>query len=440
MKTLLITLSLLTSLTIIQAQSTIYGVEWDPITNVSYLSSISPADGNILRISVLPGVANEFTARGTAILNLNNKLYSFATYTNNTTTISKLYNVNINDGSITSNPFLSSPVRELNYDAVSGNYYAIEFEDTTAAPTGGMTSVNDFGDTTTAYVGASVISGIYYTVSVNVSTGVVTRIASIAGVTGISANNSTYNASTGQFIFVDDNDVIYTINVSDGSITSSATLSTSVQELHMNPLTGVYSALAFNNGTYNLVTVNTSNGTVTTIGAVTGLNSIKICTSTLDKLNDVFTVTDSNDELFNINLNTGARISKQPLSNEVIGLTIDPAIPVPVISNAYMTNPNNPRPNDPIPIGGFERVKSQYTKEQLNKEILAYPNPALDQITIEAPKSTRLSIYDIAGVLVKEVVLKNELTTVNIEELKNGVHFFNLSSNGKTETKRIIVH
>lgn len=436
MKTLLISLFLIANFITIQAQSTIYGVEWDSVLDLSFFVSVNPNEGSIIRVDTLPGVEDEWTAQSTAILNETSGYYTFATYLNSTYTSSNLYNININTGAIVSNPTLSSPVRELNYDHVSGNYYALEFEDTTATPTGGMSSGNDNGDTTITGAGAVFTSGIYHSVSVNTTTGIVTRIANIAGVTGTSINNSAYNSSNKHFSFVDDNDLIYTIDVNDGSIVSNPSLSASIQELHYNKTSGVYYALENISNAYYLVTVNPTTGLVTQVGSVTGLNSIQICTSTLDIKNNIFSVTDNNDELFNINLSTATVNTTPQLNPNIIGLTIKAAAPITGINNPISGVKEVVKTNETISLEWVEKTKSQ----EISKKTLAYPNPVANQLTIEVSTTpTLLSIYNINGVLIKTETLHNMITKVNVEEFENGLYFFSLNSANKRETKRIFV-
>lgn len=399
---------------------------------------IDPFNGNISRLDTLYGVEDAWTAQSTSTLNKTSEIYTFATYLNNTFTVADLYNVNINTGAIISNPTLSVPVTELNFDILSGNYYGLEFEDTTATPTVGLTHINDNGDTTITGTGAVATSGIYHTVSVNTTTGLVSRISNLLGVTSISTNNSAYNSSNNYFTFVDNNDLIYTINLANGSIISNPSLSTTIHELQYNSVTGVYYALENSGNDYFLVTVDPSTGISNRVGSINGLNSIQTCTSTLDEINDIYSITDNNEKLFNINLSTASLNSNPQLSCNVIGLTINSSV-LPTVTLPYT---NNITKNIKNPSGDLPVIKDLQGNPNsiFNEKNLAYPNPAKNQLTIEVSAvPTTLNIYTITGDFIKTEILQQKVTTINIEEFKTGLYYFNLDNINKIETKKIFV-
>jgi len=80
------------------------------------------------------------------------------------------------------------------------------------------------------------------------------------------------------------------------------------------------------------------------------------------------------------------------------------------------------------------------TENELDSKIKLYPNPANDFITIESNsiEITSVSIYNILG---KEVLSQNSLTNnrLNVSNLNNGVYFINITANGNSITKKIII-
>jgi hypothetical protein len=74
------------------------------------------------------------------------------------------------------------------------------------------------------------------------------------------------------------------------------------------------------------------------------------------------------------------------------------------------------------------------------KSFLAYPNPASGLVTIESDEidSYDLSIVDLTGKTMITKSMSNIENSVDISALSNGVYFFNLTSDNKKETVKII--
>lgn len=90
-----------------------------------------------------------------------------------------------------------------------------------------------------------------------------------------------------------------------------------------------------------------------------------------------------------------------------------------------------------------ELVVSDATLGLIKNEVLdfkIYPNPASDFITIESNnlKVSAIAIYDILG---KQVLSQKELTDnqLDVSNLKNGIYFLNISANGNSITKKVII-
>ena len=82
----------------------------------------------------------------------------------------------------------------------------------------------------------------------------------------------------------------------------------------------------------------------------------------------------------------------------------------------------------PVGEGGFEKIPAYFPsngaglKKVVNNTTRISPNPAVDEITIEANDNqcNIISIYDILGKKVLEIPLKANSTIVNISELSKG--------------------
>ncbi|MFK8045428.1 MAG: T9SS type A sorting domain-containing protein [Crocinitomicaceae bacterium] len=81
------------------------------------------------------------------------------------------------------------------------------------------------------------------------------------------------------------------------------------------------------------------------------------------------------------------------------------------------------------------------TEKQAN--ISVFPNPATDVVNINIENLNgvgSVSIYDIAGKVVSNAVIKNGKNQVNIEALNAGVYFYTIRNNeGIIETKKILI-
>jgi hypothetical protein len=74
--------------------------------------------------------------------------------------------------------------------------------------------------------------------------------------------------------------------------------------------------------------------------------------------------------------------------------------------------------------------------EIVANSIFVYPNPNNGilniSLTSELSKNSSLEIYDAVGKLVVKQVLANELNTINISDLDNGIYTFKVLNNTNT--------
>lgn len=68
-----------------------------------------------------------------------------------------------------------------------------------------------------------------------------------------------------------------------------------------------------------------------------------------------------------------------------------------------------------------------------------YPNPVANNLTIEAGKViSKISVYNLVGQEVKRLTPNNLSTTINMNELENGVYFVNVTINNSQKTIKVI--
>jgi lysophospholipase L1-like esterase len=74
-----------------------------------------------------------------------------------------------------------------------------------------------------------------------------------------------------------------------------------------------------------------------------------------------------------------------------------------------------------------------------NNNILVYPNPISDRLVIEnISEATRLAIYSAEGLLIKEVLLENEMTVINTGELSAGFYILTLNNRSLNKSFKIV--
>ncbi len=109
---------------------------------------------------------------------------------------------------------------------------------------------------------------------------------------------------------------------------------------------------------------------------------------------------------------------------------------------------NNSNGNRSVTATSCARKTSNETiiKSDLNAEISIYPNPAINEVTIEINniqnKNVNLDIFDISGKLIQNVKLnaKEDLINqqLNISQFVSGIYFMNFTIDNKEYLKKII--
>ncbi len=74
-----------------------------------------------------------------------------------------------------------------------------------------------------------------------------------------------------------------------------------------------------------------------------------------------------------------------------------------------------------------------------NKEIVLYPNPAADFITVKNYKNAGLKIFDISGKLLMEIANTTGSQKIDLKNLDKGIYFMILTKNGNKPVKKLFV-
>lgn len=67
-------------------------------------------------------------------------------------------------------------------------------------------------------------------------------------------------------------------------------------------------------------------------------------------------------------------------------------------------------------------------------EILLYPNPASDVLSISAPEGTQVVLFDMQGKQLKSMISGQDAVRVNVSDLTSGIYFARLTQNGQVAT------
>lgn len=415
MKTLLISLSLITSIITTQAQTVMYGIEWDDISSIYNFISVDPITGVQTIINTLPDV-DDVVMSNVGEINSTSEYY-FIKDRNET-----LYTIDVNIGTVLNQaPGNGSSISDLHYDKISDTYYAIEKD----LPPLQLTSFLPN----------------FYFVEVDIISGTLTRLGSTLSISTIKENCSTYDEINKQFIMVDNTNTIYTINATTGTIISSSPLSADINGLRFDNSTMTYFAIEWDSfGDINyLTTVNPTDGTATQVGTVLDLfGDIQWGTSTIDTVNNLYAVIDQNNVLFSIDLNTASVTDTSQINTVMTNLTISAIFyggKVPLAGENPIKKLQSPISHKRI---GTQNEEMLF-ESSLNK-IKAYPNPTTNNLTFELKTvPSTLNIYDFNGKLIKTEVLENKLTTIDVSYFEKNLYYFTIRNSETTETKKIIV-
>jgi hypothetical protein len=85
----------------------------------------------------------------------------------------------------------------------------------------------------------------------------------------------------------------------------------------------------------------------------------------------------------------------------------------------------------------FLNALTTQLNEQMESDLLVYPNPVSGSFRIKGDNYDKLSIFDAAGNLIKSVV-KNS-SSVSMTDLAKGLYFVKIYSDGQTKVEKLIV-
>jgi len=92
---------------------------------------------------------------------------------------------------------------------------------------------------------------------------------------------------------------------------------------------------------------------------------------------------------------------------------------------------------------GYQVVTDVKALNELSEKTTIYPNPAADYITFDNSNNSdadlTMNIYNIAGILVKEEQLTQNLTQINTHDLSNGLYTVLIKSGNKGAYKKLII-
>jgi hypothetical protein len=83
-------------------------------------------------------------------------------------------------------------------------------------------------------------------------------------------------------------------------------------------------------------------------------------------------------------------------------------------------------------VTGINELKSQA------ENILAYPNPVANNLTIEVSQNATINIFNTQGQLIETALINCNITNIDVSNLPSGLYFMNVKTEKGTETKKFI--
>jgi hypothetical protein len=71
-------------------------------------------------------------------------------------------------------------------------------------------------------------------------------------------------------------------------------------------------------------------------------------------------------------------------------------------------------------------------------DIILYPNPATDNLTIESPQKATIEIFNIQGQLLKSTVAGNNKTMIGISAFQSGMYLVKVKTDHGVAVKKFI--
>ncbi len=321
-----------------------------------------------------------------------------------TTNNQQLYVVNIDSSTSASVPFASVQAIEMEYDLQTQKAYGLWWDG----------SAEHFGE-------------------INLTTGIVTSIATLPGVDGVAIGNSTFDSNTGTYIFigVDGNDTkLYSIQASNGAILSSPTIMQNGDR---------YFALEFNNndnklyGLYEDIDSNNYNMILQTYYKDLRFAEINLTTGASTVLNAQNSIIDGYMAGYAIgglcfDQQTETYIVYVQNENSAYLKLID-ATTANVVTSTALTNNDYfyelQVDNYPFAVSFYQLPLSiEIEKNSLSVlELDLYPNPTTDYLIIETKEELEsILIYNSNGQIAKRIEEFNG-NQISVSDLPNGNYF-----------------
>ena len=78
-------------------------------------------------------------------------------------------------------------------------------------------------------------------------------------------------------------------------------------------------------------------------------------------------------------------------------------------------------------------------EELLLNNFKIYPNPASSQLFVKSETNAQVSIIDLTGRVVKEIETTDEITTIDINNVKEGVYFIMIQDGNNRIVEKLVV-
>jgi gliding motility-associated-like protein len=271
---------------------------------MEYLVTVNPATGNYTKVDSIPGIRWLSAPNFSTIDENHNRFILVGSPADFSSTY--LLSLNQTTGAITNNPSFPPTNRALS---------------------------TLYSNTLNTLYGIQSIAGLFYLVTVNVTTGVITQINTLPGVAGLASGSIALNDNIHQITFVGFGSgglSIITVDILTGSILFQPSIVSGMQELQYDNLSNSLYGIYTSGGQHSLVRIDITTGFYSIVSNLPSMTSIEIGSSTYNNNNHQYIFaaaeTGASDSLYVVNTSTGNIFSSAPVDKESNNPTQDNVI------------------------------------------------------------------------------------------------------------------
>jgi hypothetical protein len=383
MKKLIITIALLGVIYLLvnAQQDSIYAIYWNNTNSIAYIASFNFTKGTITTIASLPGVTG--LTPGSSTFNNVNDQYIIKSNMG-------IIAIDVQTGAIADTFESVFNFSEFEFDSTTNMVYGVYWNDAYSTE---------------------------YIASLDLTDGIITPIASLPGVTGLTPGSSTFNNVNDHYI-IKSNMGITAINVQTGAIADTFESVFNFSEFEFDSTTNMVYGVYWNKtySTEYLASLDLTDGKITAIASLPGVTTIKLGSSTLNYDGNQYII-NSDLGIIAVDIQTGA------------------------IVDTFVTD---------LKISEFEYVKYKDTtvihnSSSSNRTTYSFyvsPNPAINHTVIKGElQIKRVTIFNIMGQKVFENKFQNDkMVVLDTKLLNTGLYVILIETDSNTYINKLVIN